>query len=109
VASFLNILEVIPGPIGTVTATIDGVVSRIQNAIATVEANNPVGDGQLKAAAVQADFQSAIDLAQQIAKLEGKTMVYDQAAFSAAVNAQVAAFNAFSTLKASFKLVDTPK
>ena len=103
------ILEAAVPGLAPVVATVDGLVQRIQNTITTVEANGPVsGGGQLKSAAVVSDFQSAIDLASTIAGLEGKTMTYDQQALQDAITAQVAAYNAFAKLKASFALTAKP-
>ena len=88
---------------------LDSIVTRVQNAIVTVEANNPVGNGTVKFDAVVADFQAAVDLAQSMAAAAGKTLTYDKAALTDAINDQVAAYNAFAKLKASFQFVDAPK
>lgn len=89
------------GPI----AAVDGIFQRVQATITTLEANNPSdGQGAIKSAAVVADFQSGLDLTQQILSVEHKKLSYDGAALQAAINAQVAAYNAFATLKASFKI-----
>src|SRR4051812_46303335 len=77
----------VPGA-GPALAMVDGIVQRVLNTIATVEANNPIaGNGQLKSAAVIADFQASIDLAQNIANLQGKTLQYDVPALQKAIDA----------------------
>lgn len=102
------LLDLIPG-VAPWRAVVDGIVSRVQSAIVTVEANNPVSDGKLKSDATIADFQAGLALTQQILAAQGKTLVYDQAALQAAINAQVEAYNQFAKLKASFQTVDLPK
>ena len=88
-------------------AEVDSLTGRLQNAITTVEANSPVGtDGSLKSAAVIADFNAAIGLAQSVAGFAGKQISYDAGALQAAINAQVNAYNAAAALKASFHMVD---
>jgi hypothetical protein len=91
----------ISGPV----AALDGIFQRLQATIATVEANNPTdGQGGIKAQAVTADFQSGLDLTQQILALKGEKLTYDASALQSAIDAQTAAFNAFAKLKASFKV-----
>ena len=92
-----------------IIAAVDGIVGRIQGSITTVEANNPMdGQGQIKSAAVVTDFQDGIAIAQEVLAMEGKSLTYDSAALTTAITAQVAAYNAFATLKASIKIVALP-
>jgi hypothetical protein len=87
-------------------AEADGIFKRLQTTVATVEASNPAaGQGQIKAAAVTADFQSGLALVQQVLALEGKTLTYDDTALQTAINSQVAAYNAMAQIQASFKIV----
>lgn len=89
-------------------AEVDSLFTRLQSSISTVEANSPVGtNGQLKSDAVTADFNSALSLAQSVLGFTGKQITYDAAALQAAINAQVAAYNAMATLKGSFKVVSS--
>lgn len=85
---------------------VDGIVTRIQTAITTVEANNP-GDGQggIKASAVIADFEAGLGLTNTILAAKGETVTYDSVALNNAITSQVAAYNAFAALKASLKVV----
>ena len=95
-------LPQLAGPISIV----DGIFQRLQTAVTTVEANNPVdGQGQVKAAAVTADFEAGLELTQSILAAENKKLTYDTAALQEAISAQVTALNAMAKVKASFKTV----
>lgn len=90
-------------------AAIDAIVQRVQAAILTIEATSPMdGQGKIKSDATVADFNAALDIAQQVAAARGKRLEYDAAALQAAINAQVEAYNNFAKLKASFHEVDLP-
>lgn len=98
----------IPGAAGIFTI-VDGFVSRIQSTIQTVEVNNPItAQGQAKAGAVIADFESGLELANAALALDKKVFVYDKVALQTAIDSQVAAFNAFAVLKASVHVVPLP-
>lgn len=89
---------------------IDGLFGTTQAAIITAEANNPLdGQGGLKLTAVTNDFNAALAEMQSILAITGKQLTYDAAALDAAVSAQVAAYNAFAKVKASFKIADLSK
>ena len=91
-------------------APILDIFSRLQVAITTAETNNPLdGQGVMKATAVVADFESGLGVTQEILSLEGKHLTWDDSALQAAISAQVAAYNAFAALKASFNIEDVPK
>jgi len=81
------------------------VFDRLQTAITTVESANPLQNGQLKSQTVVSDFEAGLSVTQAILSADGKKLVYDDAALQSAINAQVAAYNAFAALKASFKVV----
>lgn len=81
------------------------IFDRLQTAITTVEASSPLQDGTVKSGAVVTDFEAGLSVTQAILAVDGKKLVYDDAALQSAINAQVAAYNAFATLKASFKVV----
>ena len=100
---------VLPAYAGII-AGLDGLVLKTQASILTTEANNPSdGQGGLKAPAVQADVKSYIETLRAGLALAGKGLEYDDADLQDAINAQVAAYNAFGKLKASFKTPDLPK
>ncbi len=87
-------------------ALLDPIVSRIQNAVVTVEANAPDGTaGSDKFAAVLNDFNAGLAVANSVLAAEGKQLVFDQASFTAATNAQVEALRQFAVLKASIRIV----
>ncbi len=91
-------------------ALIDPVIAKIQNTIVTVEANSPDGTpGKDKFAAVIGDFRASLDLANSVLAVEGKQLIFDEASFTAATNAQVEAFRQFAVLRASVHVVDIPK
>lgn len=89
-----------------IIARVDATFQRLQNAVATVEANNPLdGQGNLKAQAVTTDFEAGLAFTQYVLALEGKQLVYDPSALQLAINTQVAAYNAMAQVKASFRVV----
>jgi hypothetical protein len=90
------------GPIAAVDSIFHRVAGSVANAEATVQ---QAGQGALKSSIVVSDFNAGIDIAQTVLAARGEKMVYDAAALQAAIDAQTAAFNAFATLKASFKIV----
>lgn len=80
---------------------ITGLAGRITASITSVEQTvTEAKAGQLKSQTVIDDFNNALGLAQEIT---GKTITFDQAALQNAINAQVAALNAFASLKSSIK------
>lgn len=84
---------------------VDNFVQKVQGTIVTIEANNPVdGQGQLKSASVINDFVSGLELTQSMLALDHKKLTFDQTKLQAAIDAQVAAYNNFAALKASFKV-----
>lgn len=86
---------------------IDGWVTRVQGAVLTVEANNPVdGQGQVKLQAVIADFEAGLSIANAIAGGHGKKIAYDQAKFNESVGHLVSFYNGMGEVKSSFKEVD---
>lgn len=88
-------------------AAVDAIVTRVQGAIITAEANIPQdGQGALKAQAVIGDFEAGLDIAQSIAAARGKRLEYDKAALQEAINGFVAGYNGMAKVKASFKEVD---
>lgn len=102
----LAIAPIAGGAIGLVNpaagALITGIAGRLNASILTVEQTvDEAKNGQLKSDTVVSDFQSGIALAQEIT---GKTITYDQAALKAAIDQQVAAFNALAALKSSIKI-----
>ncbi len=95
----------VPGA-APVLAIVDSFVPRVQASIQTVEAANPAsGLGAAKSAAVVADFEAGLALFQGVLAGRGEQLVFDRAALEAAIAGQVAAYNGFATVKASFKIV----
>jgi len=90
-----------------VIGEVDTLTQRLQTAIVTVEANNPVGNGQLKSDAVIADFNASLALAQSIAHAAGQQVTYDTAQLQTTINAFVTAYNEAAKLKASIKISPT--
>jgi len=91
-------------------AQLDGWVNRLHSAILTLESENPVdGQGQIKAAAVIADFEAGLDITNAVLALRGKTLVYDKKELEAAISDFVSAYNHLAKLKASFHEADLPK
>lgn len=90
-------------------ASIDSLFGKTQAAIITAEQNNPVdANGRIKLDAVTNDFNAALAELQSILAVTGKQLTYDGNALNDAVNKQVAAYNAFAAVKASFKIADLP-
>lgn len=88
---------------------IDNLFGVTQASIVTAEQNNPLdGQGGLKLTAVTNDFNAALAELQSILAITGKQLTYDGGALNDAVTAQVAAYNAFAKVKASFKIADAP-
>ena len=93
-----EVISIVNPPLGML---IIGIGGRISSAIADAEQTiTEAKQGQLKSQAVIADFQTALQIAQQIT---GKNISYDPVALQAAIDAQVAALNAFAALKGSIK------
>ncbi len=98
----------IPGA-APIFALIDPIIGKIQNTVVSVEANAPEGtSGADKFAAVFADFQSGVDLANTVLNLEGKQLVFDAVSFTAGTNAFVEAMRQFAVLKASVRIEAVP-
>lgn len=91
-------LSLIPG-VGPVVTAFDTIGSRVINAIAQVEAANPVGSGQLKSDAVVADFESGLEIAQAIAAAKGEQVVYDEATLRSGIQDLVSGFNKVASVK----------
>jgi len=86
---------------------LDAMFQRLQSTVLTIEANNPIdGQGQVKAAAVKADFAAGLQTTQDVLALTKKKLTYDDALLQQAIDAQVLAYNTMAKLKASFKVVD---
>ena len=97
--------DLLPAYSGTIAA-LDGIFQRLQAAIATAETTLPQdGQGSVKLPAVIADFDAGLELTQSILAAEGKKLTYDPVQLKAAIDSQVAAFNAMADVKASFKIV----
>ncbi len=88
--------------------SIDHLFGTTQAAIVTAEQNNPLQNGQLKLDAVTNDFNAALSELQSILAVTGKQLTYDGNGLTTAINAQVAAYNAFAALKSTFKIADAP-
>lgn len=88
---------------------IDNLFGTTQAAIIQVEQNNPMGNGQLKQAQTVDAFEAGLAEMQSILALSNKKLEYDDGALKDAINAQVDAYNKFSKVKASFKVVDLSK
>jgi hypothetical protein len=79
---------------------------RLQSAIATVEGvHTAPGSGAAKSQAVTQDFNSSLTLTQNMLAAQGKQLYYPPALLQAAIDAQVAAYNAMATLQAAMKIV----
>jgi hypothetical protein len=87
------------------SSPIFAIFDKVQTAITTVEQGMPAATGAAKAQAVVNDFEAGLALTQQILAVDGKTLSYDTTALQTAIDAQVAAYNAFAAVKASFKVV----
>lgn len=77
----------------------------LQGNIVANENRSPVGGGPAKAAATAQSFVDGLSVVQDILAAEGKTLTFDQGKLQQVITAQVAAFNAMSEVKASFKIV----
>lgn len=89
---------------------LDDVFSKIQVGIIANEVANPTnGQGSVKAAISQTNFDVSLSLIQDVLKTQGKLLTYDGDALNSVINSQVTAYNAMAALKASFKIVDQPK
>ncbi len=100
VASASGLGSLIPG-----FAMIDPIFQSIANGVVRIEANNPLTPGADKASAVTQDFAAGLDTFQQILAARKEKLTYDAVALQAAIDAQVAAFNAMAKVKASFAIV----
>lgn len=103
----------VPGSAG-VFAVVDSITARVQNSITTQEFLSPTtGSGPQRAAAVVQDFENLLNLSDDviapILAARGEVLSYDHAALQTAIDAQVAAYNAFAALKASIKIVPLVK
>lgn len=113
----LGVAEHIAAPIAEVAfpqfavpiAAVDHFVTATQTAIQTGELQSPVGGGPAKLQLAQDGFDAALALTQEILKSQGKLLTYDGPALQKAINLQVGAYQAFSDLKTTFKIVDTAK
>lgn len=103
-----HIAEPVVETLFPVSKPIFDIFDKVSNTIVTVEANMPGVSGPDKSQAVISDFEAGLALTQQILALEGKQLTYDKAALQTAINAQVAAYNAFAAVKTSFKVTTLP-
>lgn len=88
-------------------AMLDGIFGWLQTIIMTQEQNNPASQqGPAKSAGAQQSFADSIAVIQDVLAGQGKLMTYDGGALQKAIDAQVAAYNAMASVKASFKIVD---
>jgi hypothetical protein len=97
----------IPGA-APILGAIDSIFQRVLGTIVTVEMQSPAGGGPDKMAASVGAFNDGLEMTQSILALEKKRLTYDQAKLQEAITAQVAAFNAFAQVKASFKVESLP-
>lgn len=81
---------------------LDDLFKATQDNIAAVEVVN--ASGATKQAKVAADFEAGLNEAAAVFNMTGKTITYDTVALKAGIDAQVAAYNAFATVKASIKV-----
>lgn len=87
-------------------ALVDPIIAKVQNTIVTVEANSSdTTPGADKFGAVLSDFKSGLALTNSILAAEGKQLIFDEASFAAATNAQVEALRQFAVLRASIQIV----
>lgn len=113
----LGVAEHIAAPIAEIAfpqfavpiAAVDRFVSATQTAIQTGELQSPTGGGAAKLQLAQEGFEAALALTQEILKSQGKVLTYDTATLTKAVNNQVAAYQSFADLKATFKIEELPK
>src|SRR5690348_2930779 len=122
--SFLSILKKVGGAVITgehiAAATglgnlipgwtlIDRVFQVIPNSIVAGEIANPaVGAGASKVPGVVSEFEAGLAMTREILAANGQVLTYDEAALAQAISAQVTAFNAMATVKASFKISPKP-
>ena len=86
---------------------LDKLFTSVPAAVVTVEANNPAdGQGGLKSQAVIADFEAGLQVAQDLAALRKKKVVYDEAALQASINGFTDGWNNLAKVKASLHEVD---
>lgn len=104
------IAEVLLPPFAPAIESLDSWVNRIHSSIVTIEANNPVeGQGQLKSAAVVADFKAGLDIANQVLAPAGKQVWFDESEMQNAINAFVTGYNSLAKVKQTMASVDIPK
>lgn len=90
-------------------AAFDKFVTDTHTAIAVGEMQSPVGGGAQKSQLAIDAFDASLATIQEVLASQGKIMQYDPAKLQAAINTAVANFQSWSDLKATFKIVDTPK
>lgn len=95
-------LTAIDPPLGNL---ISGWVGKIQGAVVKVEAMNPNVAGPDKLAMAENDIALALAAAQNFMPA-GKKLTYDPVKLKAAIDANVAAFNAAAEFKKSLKIED---
>ena len=81
------------------------IFDRMAANIATIESQMPTASGTAKSAAVATAFDQDLQMVQAILQQTSQQLVYDPAAWQAANDAQVAAYNAYAALKATFKVL----
>jgi len=90
----------------TLANLMNGISGKIQTAVTNAELTvTQAKSGGVKSATVVSDFESGLDIAQEVLSAEGKAITYDPVQLQTAINNYVAAFNATAALKASFKIV----
>lgn len=89
-------------------AALDNIFSRVPSTIITLESSVSDGQGQLKAQAVIADFETGLDFTNSILAMRSKMLDYDHVELQNAINSLVAGYNSLAKVKASFKKIDIP-
>lgn len=100
------IIQIVDPSLGAILSKFDPLFAKIITNVVTVEANNPVdGQGQIKSNAVIADFEAGLATTQSVLALEGKKLVYDDAALQKAITDFANGYNGLAAVKTSFKIV----
>lgn len=92
----------IPG--GQVLTLLDPIATKLQAAVITAEANNPIdGQGAIKGDAVLTNFAADMEAVNATLAAFGERITWDEDAAKQAIKLQADAYNAIAKLKASFK------
>jgi hypothetical protein len=108
VLGVVKAVEPIVETILPVSIPIFSIFDQLTGAVKTAEVAMPSAPGVAKAAAVTSNFQNDLAFIQQILATGGQQLTYDSAAVQKAITDQVAVFNDFATIMASFKVVPLP-